>query len=73
MSSPAETPTLLTGRRAERARIMYLDAARKYLQATTPDQRIRREAECRRLAQRLDPQEIQALTEAASRAVARAS
>lgn len=57
--------------RADRQRQKYLAAAILYIRAETADQRIRREGDCRRAAEGLDPEEIKSLTEAASRSVAR--
>lgn len=53
----------------ERARGRYLDAARKYIEATTPNQRIRAEAACRKAAQGLDAAEVEALTAAARKRI----
>lgn len=70
--SPTTETKRLVGRRGEKARAAYLEAARKYIAATTPDQRIRAEAACRKAAQGIDPSEVTALTAAASRAIGRA-
>jgi len=71
MNPGATTPKVATGRQGERARSRFLEAATRYVKATTPNQRIDAEQACREAAIGLSPGEVMALTAAASRAVAR--